>query len=482
MKKLFIVICLILSTVEVFPSSIRIESDTVKSPKREKIGKFFSLNRKDSLREYSKITTSADNQPENQNKWSLQWGGFICNDIFWDNRKMTDARDGAICLYPDDIRPDIRGRDINATPSFNFVVMNTRLTLRIQAPDALGAKISGMVEGWFMGISNQDMNGFAMRHAFLKMDWKSTSLLLGQTWHPLFTENCFAHTVAASSGAPFQPFARSPQIRVTQRFGSSQWMIYLNAQRDYLSTGERGASSEYIRHSAIPEMGAQYIFHQKKNGENNKSDEFLVGIGVDYKYLIPRLTTSANLYTRKGVNSGAVVLFGHYDHRFDKDIRMGIKVKALLSQACNEYLMLGGYAVKFYDDNSLNDSIDYRYTGLRNFSSWIDIYTRIRKWEIGLFAGFSKNMGSSTAIQDHSNPKSYFARNPYIDYLYRISVRCKYTIQKLQFAVEPEYTAARYGTGLDSHGKIPADKSHNPNAEIHSVHGLRILLSATLFF
>lgn len=476
MKKILLFIYIIVNTLFLSYSANEVPADTSGVRKNAKWKQFFSLKDSDTIRELHKITTAQDYSPLSANKWGLSLSGFICNDFFWDTRKMVDARDGAICLYPDDINADVNGRDINAHPSFNFVVMNTRLTLRIQAPDALRARVSGMIEGWFMGISNQDMNGFAMRHAFIKLDWKSTSLLLGQTWHPMFTERCFPHTVAASAGAPFQPFARSPQIRLNQRFAKySGFLFYLNAQRDYLSTGRNGASSEYLRNSAIPETGLQYIFDYKKNKDENNSHEIYAGIGINYKYLIPRLTTAGNEYTRNGLHSGSALAFLHYNHRISAEHKWGFKVKATWSQACNEYLLPGGYAVKYYADEPFNDSINYQYTALNNFSSWLDIYAGIRSWEIGLFAGYSKNFGSFDILQAPGNGQVFFGRGLNIDYLYRISARVKYNANKLQFGLEPEYTAVRYGEHFTEKGKVMPEGSR-------LVHGIRILLSVTLFF
>ena len=449
----------------------------------EKAKKFFSLKSIDTVHTLSKITV-VDKIPRRSDNWGLTWGGFISTDLFWDTRRMVDSRDGSICFYPDNINRDVNGRDINATPSFNMVVMNTRLTLRIESFNALGARISGMIEGWFMGISNTDMNGFAMRHAFLKMDWETTSLLIGQTWHPLFTEHCFAHTVAGSAGSPFQPFARSPQIRLNQPFAKySNIMLYINAQRDYLSWGRSGPSTEYVRNSAIPEAGLQYIFDYKKfDEEKNPLWSLYFGLGADYKYLIPRLITAGNVYTKKGVHGGALMLFGHYEHHISSEVQFGIKAKAMVAQNCTEQLMMGGYAIKYYDNLPLNDSANYNYTALSNFSSWVDIYANIGSWEVGLFGGYCKNLGALNHIQDPQNPASYFGRGRNIDFLYRISTRMKYNANKIQFAIEPEYTVVKYGNTMTDNGTVMQSLDHGNMVKTNLVHGMRILFSTTLFF
>jgi hypothetical protein len=453
--------------------------DTVLHKKHGKAKTFFSLKDTDTIRERHAITTAQDKFPEKQKKWDLNWSGLISQDLFWDTRKPIEARDGGIYLYPADVFFDKYGKDINGYASFNFVAMNTRLNLKIQAPDALGAKITGMIEGWFMGISNSDMNGFALRHAFIKMDWKSTQLLMGQTWHPLFTERMFAYTAAGSAGAPFQPFSRAPQVRVTQRFAKSNYILaYLNAQRDLLTFGPHGASAEYLRQSMLPEMGVQYIFDMQKNDTRNSSTHnFYAGLGFNYKRVVPRLMTADTVAIKKGLNSYSGIAFFHYEHLFDKQLKTGFKLKAVFMQNSYEYLMIGGYAIKEYDKNaSLDFKKNYDYTNLNTLSFWGDLYINYRSWEVGLFGGYCKNLGAFSPVQSPENPLSYYARASNADFMYRLSARLKYTANKLQFYLEPEYTSAVYGASLTSVGKV------DTSAPTYWVHNLRVLLGAVLYF
>ena len=434
-------------------------------------------------KDLNKITTSTYlEDTASQNKWSVKAGGYISTDLFWDTRTVVESRDGVLCLYPENVQKDVNGKDINARPSFNFLALNTRISLRIQAPDALGAKISGMVEGWFAGMSNNDINGFSMRHAFIKMDWRSSSLLMGQTWHPLFTEDCFANTIAGSAGSPFQPFSRAAQIRFTQKIGPTKLMLYISSQRDFLSSGPAGTSSAYLRNSAIPESGIQYTFGRNYS-LREEAYRFQIGVGYDYKYLIPRTTTDSNLYTRNGIHSQAAIVFVHFSKMVGfENALWGIKAKAMYARGCNEFLTLGGYAYKFLDDDPLNTNKDYQYTTLNSISSWIDIYRNFAQWEFGLFGGFAKNLGSDKMIQDWNNPNAYFVRGRDLDYLYRVSFRIKYTVQKIQFGIEPEYTAATYCNSVNKYGLPQKQSDSFPDAIMNHVGNLRILLNATLYF
>ena len=453
----------------------------------------FSVAAQDTAsRDLSKITTSTYlEDTASHSKWGVKAGGYISTDLFWDTRVVVESRDGVLCLYPENVQKDINGKDINARPSFNFLALNTRISLRVQVPDALGARVSGMVEGWFAGMSNNDMNGFSMRHAFIKLDWESgTSLLMGQTWHPLFTEDCFANTIAGSAGAPFQPFSRAPQIRLTQGFGySSKTMLYINTQRDFLSFGSAGNSSSYLRNSVIPEMGLQYIYNQGSNATKCRDPyrTTLLGIGVDYKYLIPRVVTDSNVYTRNGLHAFTAIAFIYCQRYITRNILFGVKAKALYGQACNEFLLLGGYAYRYYDNQPLDPRINYTYTSINTAAAWLDICVfKMKKgekeWEVGLFGGYTQNLGSNKRIQDCNNTNSYFSRGYNIQNLYRISARTAYKVKSLQFGIEPEYTAAVYSNMVNAYG-LPQKKSDFfPDAKINHVGNLRILLNATLYF
>ena len=473
---------LIVYTPDVSASGIETRDSNLVS-KPNKITRFFhtDLGKKEN---YNRISTVNDLQSfPVESKWGVTLGGYICTDLFWDTRQMVESRDGLLLLYPDNIKEDIHGVDINARPSFNFLALNTRVTLRIQAPDALGAKVSGMIEGWFAGVSNTDMNGFSMRHAFIKLDWKKTSLLTGQTWHPLFTENCFANTVAGSAGAPFQPFSRAPQIRLTQKFlKHSSVMLYINAQRDFLSFGTAGNSSSYLRNSAIPQAGIQYIFNAVTSSDTKPKNTWLFGLGADYKYIIPRVLTDSNVYTRNGVHAFAATAFLNFKQDKTDDLSWGIKAKALYGQACNEFLMLGGYAYKYMDNQTLDTKMDYQYTTLNTIASWMDIYVKIKRWEAGVFGGYTQNLGSNKNIQDWHNPDTYLARGHNIAYMYRISVRAFYRWGALQIGLEPEYMLTCYGNTLNSLGEVQKPSDTYPNASRNMVSNLRVLLSTTLFF
>jgi hypothetical protein len=288
----------------------------------------------------------------------------------------------------------------------------------------------------------------------------------------------FAQTVSGSAGAPFQSFERVPQIRVTRRFAGYHYLLaYLNAQRDLLTFGPNGASSEYLRQSMMPEMGLQYIIEKPKI-DKQKSPHFIyAGLGFNFKRIVPRLMTADTVSTKKSLNSFSGIAFFHYEHPVSKQLKAGFKLKAAFVQNSYEYLMIGGYAIKEYDKNTpLDYKRDFDYTNLNTLSFWGDIYLNYHSWEVGLFGGYCHNLGAFHAIQSPQNPLSYFARVPNADFMYRLSTRLKYTANKLQFCLEPEYTSAVYGTSFTSKGRVDIA------APTHWVHNFRVLFLTVLYF
>lgn len=123
------------------------------------------------------LTTSFAQQPI----FGIDFSGFVKTDIIHDSRQTVSIREGHFLLYPAQEELDINGKDINAVSNFNILSIQTRLHGKITGPDAFGAKTSGAIEGEFFGHSDGDINGFRLRHAFVKLNWTNTQLLVGQT-------------------------------------------------------------------------------------------------------------------------------------------------------------------------------------------------------------------------------------------------------------------------------------------------------------
>lgn len=398
-------------------------------------------------------------------KWGIRFSGYVKNDFFYDTRQVENLREGHFLMYPLNVDYDNDSADINAQGSLNFLSIQSRLRGDISAPDVLGAKTSGVLEAEFWGTSNADVNGLRLRHAFVKLNWKSTELLLGQTWHPMTVAGCLPDVVAVNTGAPLQPFSRNPQIRLTQKAGPLNVMVALLAQRDMTSTGPEGASSKYLRNAAVPDMQAQVFYALTSPDEKN---EVLAGIGAGYKMLKPRLVTDSNYKTTATLGSLSGIAY--------LKIRRGSffwKIEGVYAQNAYDMLMLGGYAIQ-YDTSAANLLRDERsYTNLHTISAWTEVGMTFKKIQVGIFGGYTQNLGSWHNVANWTSPGSYYTRGYNIHHLYRIAPRVAYVLPKFKIALEGDYTAAAYGREISPLAQI---------SDLNTVSNIRILLGVFYFF
>lgn len=381
-------------------------------------------------------------------KFGISFSGFVKNDFFFDSRQTVAAREGHFLLWPAAEKLDANGADINSQPSFNFLAIQSRLTGKITGPDAFGAKTSGILEGAFFGQSNADVNGFRLRHAYGKLNWENTELLFGQTWNPMFIAGCFPGVVSFNTGAPFQPFARNPQLKITQSLGAVKVSATAYSQRDFTCAG----GAELLRNSSTPafHLGASY---------GKKGDlEVLTGIGASYQVLVPRLETDDFLIANEHVSG-----FNTEAYLKVKGSKLTFKCEATYGQNTFDVTGISSFAVIGID--SPGDHRDY--APLNSMSVWSEIHTNGKIIQLGIFGGYSKNLGTDKTIL--SIP--HISRSN-IDYLYRISPRIHINSGKMRFAGEVEYTTAAFGN-ISENGSVE---------DAIPVSNLRLLVAAYYFF
>jgi len=386
--------------------------------------------------------------------WGFKFSGYIKTDIFYDTRQSSASngfREGHFYLYPDNVLNDAAGNDLNANPSFHMLNIQTRFKADITGPDAFGAKTSGVIEAEFFGTSESDLNGFRLRHAYIKLDWTNTSLLTGQYWHPLFPAESFPGTLSFNTGAPFIPFSRNPQVRLTQKLGSLSFSVTAYSQRDFTSPGPDGNSNKYLRNSGMPGFNFQVRVPAGKS---------ITGwAGIDYKKLRPELKTSMNFETNSTI--GSIAAFANIKIKTDP---LNVSLMGVYGQNAADLMMIGGYAVS----EVTSVSNDYKnYTTINSANFWIDLATNGKKISAGLFSGYSKNLGAGDEIAG-----TVFARGNNIDHLFRISPRITVTEGRFSFSSEVESTTAAYGT-METDGKVTGAEN---------VSNLRLLISTIYKF
>jgi hypothetical protein len=383
--------------------------------------------------------------------FGISFSGFVKTDVFYDTRQTVSLREGHFLLYPQPEKLDLNKADINAKSSFNILSIQTRLLGKITGPEAFDAKTSGQIEAEFFGTSDAELNGLRLRHAFVKFDWEKTSLLVGQTWHPMFIVECYPGVVSFNTGAPFQPFARNPQIRLSHSFENFKITLSAVSQRDFTSNGPDGFSSAYLRNSSLPNLNATIQFSR-----DNKN---LLGVGLDFKRIRPRIVTTKNFITDKSIST--LSFNGYFKFSLDPII---LKSQFVYGVNLADLMMLGGYAVKATNQTDGKEE----YTGIKVLSNWGEI-TYGKEILLGLFYGYSKNLGADENISGN-----YYGRATNIDYVFRVSPRVEFNSGSSRFATELEYTTAAYGNNDNSNkGKVINTKT---------VSNLRLLFAVYYFF
>ncbi|MDD5571584.1 MAG: hypothetical protein PHD97_10600 [Bacteroidales bacterium] len=382
--------------------------------------------------------------------FGIKFSGFVNGQAYYDSRQTVNSREAQLLLYPDSVYKDKSGKDLNAVPSMNQVAMMTRLKGDVWGPNAFKAKSSAVIEADFTGPSNIENNAFRLRHAYVKLDWGKTKLLMGQYWHPFSLPEMLPDLQSLNTGAPFHPFARQPQIRLDHRIKNLNFVISVSSERDYVSEGPAGSSSVYLRNAVVPSTNVQIQYLK---------DDNIFGIAGDFKMLRPRTKSSLGYKVDEKIESYSGSAFAKMKLK-----KISVKIQGVVGQNLSDFLMIGGYGVRAFSDSLIDERT---YTTINVTSGWVDIATNGKKLQVGIFGGYLKNLGSLYNIRG-----DYYTKGKDIAYLYRVSPRVVFCSGKVRIASEVEYTVAAYGK--------PNSLADVKDAK--EVYNIRILLGIYYYF
>jgi len=391
--------------------------------------------------------------------------GFIRNYFTFDSRESISGTGDLYNYQPKDQNLNAYGDDLNATSSFRFLSLTTRVGLNIVDYKWRNTEFSGKIEAdFYAGLSTKtnqthSVSGtaqFRLRQAYVTLGWDSlkmgkdfarVDLTIGQTWHPMAADLC--DVIALASGAPFGPFNRSPQVKMDARLGKYVTLTAAGLwQMQYLSTGPEGQSAEYMLYSKTPEAYLGLSFHDKG---------FLMRVGADVLSIQPRhLGTDAAGETIKvndRITTASPFIYLQY-----KKGEFSIKAKSIFAEAGEHMNLNSGYGI-----SKINPDGSYEYTPLRNSSSWISIVyggkvgaqedKHPQKLQGILFAGYIHNFGTKdTLVGSLYTPRPNTMRE-----MWRLTPTLLYTVGKFQVGLEYEITSVQYGKGLDTHGLAQND-------------------------
>jgi len=351
---------------------------------------------------------------EGDQKFGITWGGFVKVDYMFDSRQTVTAREGHFLLFPA-AENNVNGEDLNAQANFNILAVQTRLTGKITGPDFFGMKTSGVIEGAFFGHSDSDINGFRLRHAFVKLSNDNVDIIMGQYWHPMFVTAVFPGTYSFNTGVPFQPFSRNPQLRIETK-GNVRFTGVVFSERDFATRGAAGITSKYVRDAGVPQLHAQLQAGGK---------EFLGGFGVNLKTLRPVLGAD---------NITNTAFIGYMKAKLGSAT---FKLEGIYGENMTDLLSIGGMA----EDTSGG------YTYNRTLSVWGELSGGKDNIEWGIFSGYTNNEGFKDVVSG-----TIYGLAPTMDHVFRVAPRIGWKSGKMTIGLEVEYTSAQYGA-LASNGK-----------------------------
>ncbi|MGM0648680.1 MAG: hypothetical protein ACQESZ_09900 [Bacteroidota bacterium] len=344
---------------------------------------------------------------------SITISGFVKADYVFDTRQIVDSRENLLLFYPKDNTDAAHDK-----ATYNQYALISRLRANISGVKILNAASEAVIEGDFSGVSNNDIDGFRLRHAYFRLSWDKASVLLGQYWHPLTVPEAFPAVLSLNIGAPFHAFNRGPQLRFEYRPGKFKIIGAVISQRDFANDGPLGYTPQYMYQGGLPDFHAQLHFSIKN---------WTMGAGGGYKTLAPAF---GKYGVDKTLSSFSAVGFVQLQTN-----RSRLLVQSVYGQNSYDHLMMGGYAMTF---DSLTQHVDYRNIPMAAF--WADYTFNLNNdWKAGLFLGY-------TTLNDiqYKNDETLFARGANIEFVSRISPRIIKNVGNLTAGLEGEYTNAWY--------------------------------------
>jgi hypothetical protein len=361
----------------------------------------------------------------------------------WDSREMYTGAETLGSFLPKPKRFDRFGNDKNAHPLFHMTATQSTIGIIARGPSFDSIKTLGIIETDFRGGSNRSIGMLRLRHAFGFLDWQQGSFLFGQFWHPLEIPECWPNVVAFNGGAPFETFARDPQVRVVQRFSNIEFIGALASQRDFASNGPDGETPKYIRNAVVPNIHAQL----RAYGES-----YFAGFAFDFKRLKPRLVSDKKIDVHEHIDSFITEAFLRLNYE-----SLILRMKGIWAQNANDQGLISGFAVRTVDP--ITDARTYANTTAASF--WFDashFFDVEKVHEIGVFFGYSQNLGAQHKL--FIDPKTgkpiiyaLLGVSQNVDNLFRISPRYIFDKEPFLIGLELEYTQTAWGRP-NNYGKV----------------------------
>ena len=393
-------------------------------------------------------------QEETPSKLKLY--GFIRNYMVFDTHEVkAGTQDQYFYMPKNSVLVD--GIDENAVPSFRMLALTYRLGLNISGYRIGDTQVNGTIEGDFYSM-NGSLATFRLRHAYMGILWDNLELgdlllNVGQTWHPMAAD--LPHVTNLETGAPFNPFNRSPQVMFHWTVGKFTWTGGILYPMQYLPTGPNGKSAAYNKYGMIPEV---YL------GVSLQSGGFLGRIGVNVFSSMPlweaptilildeaahelAYNFSETTTLRKRLFAISPMAFLQYTHG-----SFQIKAKAVLAQSGEHMNLLSGYGTTFNWNR-----LALEYTPMQDLVSYLS-FQYGKKFQFMAMFGLMQQLGTTKSLFAYQDSDRSLWLNNSADTRIQRALRATptlaYNLGKLTFAIEYNGTAAWFGDGDRNRGGL----------------------------
>ena len=401
------------------------------------------------------LTGSAAFAQETPAKFKLY--GFIRNYMTADTRAVNAGTEDLYYYMPkghDYKNATTADSKFDANEGFNwrFVSLTTRLGLDVSGYKFGTMGVSGKVEADFYNLSGS-VPILRLRQAFMKLAWDESpvSLTLGQTWHPMAAD--MPHMNNLETGAPFNPFNRSPQVTLDYKAGDFTFtasLLYLN---HYLPTGPAGKTKDYYKYG-LPELYAGFTY---------KSGKFTGKLGLDMVNMRPYRTVKATWVNSPDAVSkvkGMLTTFSPFVFLQYTDGMFQLRAKSILAQAGEHMNLLSGYGISNFD---WTKGVVIEYTPMQDWASFVS-FSYGKKVQAMCMLGYMKQLGTTKDlftgyVPDEGNLWMNTAADVHIQQAFRATPTVAWNIGKFTLSLEYNLTAAEFGSGTrDARGMYTGEK------------------------
>ena len=371
--------------------------------------------------------------------------GFIRNYLSADTRAVSAGTEDLYFYMPKghDMKD---GLDLNNGFNWRFVSLTTRLGLDVTGYKWGTMGVTGKVEADFYYLSGSTPT-LRLRQAFMKLNWDNSpvALTIGQAWHPMAAD--MPHMNNLETGAPFNPFNRSPQFTADVNLGSgfslTASLLYLN---HYLPTGPAGKSKDYYKYGA-PEFYLGFTY---------KSGKFTGKLGVDMVNMRPyRTLTDWRVQDGGGKTievKSLMTTFSPFVFLQYTSGKFQLRAKSILAQAGEHMNLLSGYGVHSFNDNGTID-----YTPMQDWASFVS-FSYGKKFQVMGMLGYMKQLGTTKDLTDN-NVWMNTSADVHIQQAFRATPTVAWNLGKFTVSLEYNLTAAQFGSGArNERGMFTGDK------------------------